>query len=912
MLGLQLREEFRGKRLKGTTVDFKNQSGTGALDVTAADFLKITYPSHDLLKTIEATGPGHSRPVVLLGSRGQGKSHLMAALYHLCRDPGAGSAWLSEWSERLKESQIGDLKLRSDCFVIAESLHLQRYKYLWDVLFQLHPKGQWYEAKWSGMGEKKTDVPSYDLMMEMFTDQPTVLILDEFQTWYEGLTNTKQYPWRNWAFNFIQILSEIAQKDPDKLVLIVSVREGNSDAYQQIRRVNPVDVDFKGPYAKRDRQRLLLYRIFENRMQIPSVEISKVLDTHITEYFRLSKVPTQDQEKQTEDFVESYPFAPHLLKLLDDQVLIATDAQETRDLIKVLVDLFKNHDKRDPIITAADFSLTNTKCGVASLLDSVANQLHKDLREKALRNLEAVVEAVPNPQTTIPHAEEIISALWLRSLTVDQMAGAEPYELQIDITADKPIDDNQFEVELANIIDNSFNIHPVGTRLVFKQAENARSKLLAHAKNDKLFQNEEDVEHLAKEIRAVIGGSEEVSAKHRVVVLKRKWQSDPWSEFDEKEHPKNWDGRLPLIVIPDYPEKIEGALGKWLKDHMQENRNTIRFLLPQKGTGNIYYDRELLILARAISLAMKWKTGERAYADLERSFRKDELIPKLKNRFDRFALLSEWNYAEPAKCRFEETKHGAQGEKIPGTVDRLVREEAFIPEEFEEYVLKLAENSESVGKLLKDLREPRPGGKPCIPWLGEIPVKERVLRMCAEGQIAINVRNLEMVQAIAGEDPETAWARIKGKSIGSGKQLNETIMLLPDAVTVSGGKPILTGPELGGTTVVTGGAGGGIPFPVTNSGLPSGPSTDAVEVPGNVFGGSGGTETVPTKSCSAPPTSGLNLLGQVESWGIGPATSINNVSLKVGKMTGAQLQALIKHLPDGVTYALDLEKEERP
>ena len=32
----------------------------------------------------------------------------------------------------------------------------------------------------------------------------------------------------------------------------------------------------------------------------------------------------------------------------------------------------------------------------------------------------------------------------------------------------------------------------------------------------------------------------------------------------------------------------------------------------------------------------------------------------------------------------------------------------YIPEEFEEYVLLLADGSESVGKLLKELREPRP------------------------------------------------------------------------------------------------------------------------------------------------------------------------------------------------------------
>ncbi len=910
MLELQLREEFRGKRLKGTTVDFKNQSGTGALDVSAAEFLKITYPSHDLLKTIEATQQGQSRPVVLLGSRGQGKSHLMAALYHLCQSPEAGASWLSEWSDHLKNPQIASLKLRNDCFVIAESLHLQRYKYLWDILFALHPRGQWYEAKWSGMGDKKTDVPSYDLMMEMFTDQPTVLILDEFQTWYEGLTNTKQYPWRNWAFNFIQILSEIAQKNPERLVLVVSVREGNSDAYQQIRRVNPVDVDFKGPYAKRDRQRLLLYRIFENRMQIPNADIAKVTKAHVSECFRLSKVPPQEQEKRTDDFIESWPFAPHLLRLLDDQVLIATDAQETRDLIKILVDLFKTHDSKDPIITAADFSLTDEKSGVASLLDSVANQLHKDLREKALRNYEAVVEAAQSSKLTIPHAEEIISALWLRSLSVDQMAGAEPYELQIDITGDKAIDDNKFEVELANIIDNSFNIHQVGTRLVFKREENARSKLLAHAKNNKLFQNGEDIDHLAKEIRAIIGGSEDVSQKHRVVVLKEKWQGAPWSEFEEKEQPKSWnDGRLPLIVVPDYPEKLEPTLGKWLKDNMQENRNTIRFLMPLKGTGNVYLDRDLIVLARAVYLAMKWKATEKVYGDLEKTFRKDELIPKLKGRFDRFALLSEWNYADPAKCKFEEAKHDAQGDKIPDAVDALIQTEIFEPdgpEGFEAYVLKLAENSESVGKLLKDLREPRPGGKPCIPWLGEIAVKERVIRMCAEGQIAINVRGLDLLQAKPGEDGDDAWTRMKGK-LGTGKHLDETIMLLPDAVSVSGGK---TGGGTGTAPYGTGsgGNGAGAGTQQVSQGTTETTTGGTTSGNGGLFGGNSGAGTVVTKSCT--PTSGLNLLGQVESWGIGPATSVNNVALKICKMTGAQLQALIKHLPDGVTYGLDLDKEE--
>src|SRR5947209_2532416 len=448
MLDLRLRDEFRGKRLKGTTVDFTNTSKTGALDVSASDFLKITYPSFDLLKTVEATGPGQSRPVVLLGSRGQGKSHLLAALYHLCTNAEVGHKWLSDWSSQLSRPEIATLKLRTECCVVAESLHLHRYKFLWDILFERHPHGKFFEGKWQGLGEKKTDVPSDLILVEMFQKQPTVFILDEFQTWFEGLTNTRQYPWRTWAFNFIQILSEIAQKSPELLVLVVSVRDGNSDAYQQIHRVNPVQVDFQGPLAKRDRQRLLLHRIFENRLQVPAPKINGLIHHHVSEYFRLAKVAQPEQERRQDEFLEAWPFAPHLLKLLDDQVLIAADAQETRDLIKILVDLYKQAGEEQPIITAADFSLSNEKSGVASLLDSVANQLHKDLREKAQRNLEAVRDTVPNAEKTLPHSDEIISALWLRSLTVDKLVGADPAELQIDITRGTAIDDNQFSGEL--------------------------------------------------------------------------------------------------------------------------------------------------------------------------------------------------------------------------------------------------------------------------------------------------------------------------------------------------------------------------------------------------------------------------------------------------------------------------------
>jgi hypothetical protein len=192
--------------------------------------------------------------------------------------------------------------------VIGESLHRQRYKFLWDLLFERHPHGTYIKGKWEGMGAAKTDIPSDKLILELLQHKPTMLLLDEFQTWYDGLTNTKQYPWKNWAFNFIQILSEIAKEHPDLLVLVISVRNGGSDAYQQVHRVNPVAIDFKAggnpERIQQDRRRMLLHRLFDNRLQItkPIDRLAHRTSTSPSS-FRLLEVPTAEQERKRKEFL---------------------------------------------------------------------------------------------------------------------------------------------------------------------------------------------------------------------------------------------------------------------------------------------------------------------------------------------------------------------------------------------------------------------------------------------------------------------------------------------------------------------------------------------------------------------------------------------------------------------------------
>ena len=913
MLGLTLRDEFRGKRLKGTAIELSNDTNTGATQIAAREFLEITYPTHDLLKGIEAVGPNQGRPVVVIGDRGLGKSHLMAALYHAVNDAVSTSAWLNSWATTLGDPNVGKIALRDGMQVIGESLHRQRYKFLWDLLFERHPHGTYIKGKWEGMGAAKTDIPSDKLILELLEHTPTMLLLDEFQTWYDGLTNTKQYPWKNWAFNFIQILSEIAKERPDLLVLVISVRNGGSDAYQQVHRVNPVAIDFKaGGNAERiqqDRRRMLLHRLFDNRLLITPASIDALVAAHIAEYFRLLDVPSSEQDRKRREFNESWPYAPHLLRLLEEQVLIATDAQETRDMIRILANLYKSRGEVAPVLTAADFRLDDDASGIGALLDSVSNEHHRSLRAKAQQNIISVSEAVSDHASLAPHLQEIVGALWLRSIAVGNLAGAEPATLQVDITRAKAVDDNAFQVELATIVENSFNIHQDGLRLVFKEEENPRAKLMACARNDKLFTDGSDQAQLAKQVRYVISGADDVVKTFRVIALPKSWQTDPWSSLDEAEQPERWDERLPILVLPEEPDNIDQRLGRWLKDHLQKRRNTIRFLLPRSGSANAFQDRDLLILARAEMKAQEWSGQSPEYKKLHTEFQ-GALRDILKKRFDRFALLHRWNFADPNQCLFSVETLKKQGAQIPEGVEEVLVNDLFVPEDFEDLVLEAATENASLGKLLRELQEPRPAGQDCIPWLGETAMKERILRLCARGKIAINLRGLEYLQTQPGEDEDTAWKRLRPKLSYTGRQLDEVFLMEPSAVPTTGGTtPYAPRPHSGGD-------GGGLfgggetppPAPPSDGGATTGGSTPPAGA--GIFGASStGTGSKPRIPLSNPPTSPLNLIGKLEGWGIGAATQVAEVTIKVSAANGSQLKDLIKKLPDGMTFELSLEKE---
>ena len=475
MTTLELRPEFRGQHMQDTAIELKNRQNTGWTQRSDPnELLDISYPTFDVQRAILAVSATNAgKPIVLLGQRGSGKSHIMALLHYAFSAPDAVEAWADGWSTDAGREKLAGLKLQRGFTPISDTLSDQENPKLWDIIFDNHPKGGYYRGKFEA---SHALVPAKSLFIDMFSEQRTTLIFDEMQTWFDGLYDEPEetgLKLRAWAFNCIQTLSEIANERPDLLCLIASCRDSSTEAYRQIHRNGPVVVDFKGESARQDRKRLVRHRLFKNRKMISDAEISPLVSSYADERVRLlyADKNESEQEKLKQEVVTEWPFSPELLNLLEDHILMSSAAQGSRDMIRMLAEVFKSRGHSVPVLTPSDFTVDDDECGIMPLLEAFTTSDQEKLRDKAIRNL----TEIQNAGVEAPHAREVLSSLWMRSLSAGNEAGGTQNEVQLDLTRKSRLDPNQFLSELSTIEQHSFNIHRVGTiveRLCFKLEDN--------------------------------------------------------------------------------------------------------------------------------------------------------------------------------------------------------------------------------------------------------------------------------------------------------------------------------------------------------------------------------------------------------------------------------------------------------
>lgn len=927
MLGLKLRDEFLGTHMPGTAISLRTSDNQGAAQKSPDHILSITYPTADVQTALKAISlKNNGRPIVLMGDRGRGKSHIMAVMHHAVQSPGIVEDWLKDWNARQGNDELNVFEIVKGYVPISEPVHNHEYPLLWDLLFDRHPKGQYYRGQFESMTQP---FPPRTLLEKMFEDQPTCLILDEFQTWYGGLPDKdpktglllKQY-----AYNFVQILSEIAKDRPEILIFVISVLNNQNDAFQQVHRQGPVIIDFRGPSAKQDRQKLLLHRLFENRRNIPESDITSTAGAYATERFRLLHTNKSEAEKERvqQEVFGCWPFSPELLDLIEDHILLSSAAQETRDLIRILAQVFRSRGDLVPIISPADFFVDGESDEVQTLVDSIAVQAGQEkLRQIAQGNLEAVRDSGVNA----PNARELVSVIWMRSMSPGKNAGGTPLALHLDITRGTVIDDNAFQAELALLIENSVNIHGdevPGGPLWFGLNENPRSKVRACAKNNKLWHTGavptagltvypgKDISHLRNTLRHIFV-PETTQSLSRVIILGPNWKNDPWADVDEADKPAKWDRQV-LLVVPDQIEGgqpgLNSTLGAWLAKHVQKRRNTIRFLLPAADTLSLFSDEELIYSARRSFLCSRegWGT-DTTYRALHQDFDRP-LRASLKSRFNRFALLQKWAFQQPQNCVFEVEKISEQGGDIPSAVEAKILTDLFDQTELKQFVLKRAKDSDFVGSLIDDLTEPPPpNAGEAIPFLGETRINEFVLEIAAGGDLVLNVTGTWIGRRSEDATDEDALRYIRSKAFRTGQEMRQIQLGLPGAV--GGGTVTVPNVPTGG--VITPGpmGGNGVPYPLPSGGEGFVNDTGQADESSGNGGIAPPTPGQEIKSRKAEePATGINLSGCFEAWGVPTSQTIETARIEFSGLTAQQIKQILQRIPSTFRATLEIAYKE--
>ena len=308
-------------------------------------------------------------------------------------------------------------------------------------------------------------------------------------------------------------------------------------------------------------------------------------------------------------------------------------------------------------------------------------------------------------------------------------------------------------------------------------------------------------------------------------------------------------------------------------------------------------------------LAKEWGDSESQYETLYKRRFYPELTSKLKEHFNRYAILHIWDFQNPAQCTFHVENHGASGGSIPAAVEKHIRKNFFAPEDFETFIVDAAGRGETMKQVLALLRgEPLPG-KEAIPYLGESDVQEEVLNVAALDKIALNVGGTWYCRE-SGESQEAALHRLRQKAWRTGHDLHIIRLGLPSQVGTGGvtiTPPVIPSPgqpPAPGTPPVTPGTGAAGPVSPTTGPSPAQPlgqTPSATEPSAQPT-----APLVPVIRKSMGAKTGINLLGDLENWAYPDNQRITQAALTINDLSVKELRDLCTRLPAKIRAELQI------
>jgi len=442
---LRPRKDVLDGRLQGV-IDIERVSDPKrrALEARVKDFFASTFVSGEIRQLVSGLqkrlNSAESETGLFLaeGRKGEGKSHVLLVALHLVQSPSELQDWLAEHhlefsipaNTRVIWRKFTDFPLESLWGVIAEELK---------VAF---PKDR---------------PPNIDDFRTALGDRKLVLILDELESGIRAIPNDAL---RQQNLNFLQMLSEEANRAASNLAIVASIYDGGVEPGLTLKRVARVELRFRD---SSDRRRILFHRLFSTDPLAPSPAIDATVQSHLAAWRRFGIVLPPDYP---EDLRASYPFTPEALEVVLERIRTSRGGfQGTRGALGFLAALVRLRCQSAHLITLSS----------ASLAEAEMRSWLADLDPS--QNLLTCAEANLRELRNNPFADQIASAVLLGSLAPSpKEPGITEDELSRQVIG-PDADFNMFRIALGNFKRLGSYFHERAGSLFFDTRENAHSKV---------------------------------------------------------------------------------------------------------------------------------------------------------------------------------------------------------------------------------------------------------------------------------------------------------------------------------------------------------------------------------------------------------------------------------------------------
>lgn len=445
----------------------------GSPEQDAEQILDITYPT-DTLTTIIRNTVNKLDPRadlsegthVIGGEYGSGKSHIELVIYHLLNSSELGQQWV--------ETNNIDVTLPSETRTAAlQMFNLDReYNRLSDAVGEYLDVEEW---------ATQSALPSVHDIRDTLEDQPTVVLIDEFERWF-GMSDRTEYRDDNLAF--LQNLLEAAGREDTPLCVFVSLLYENDDVQAITQRTNPFTYDLS---SRRDEKiDFILHRLVGER--IAPEEIADLAREYTDVYRQNDQIQLEDYHDMQQRIDDYYPFHPVMLTLLMDKYSEQRISSDARGLLKFLTEILRDNIHDGDLVLTGDVDVHAYLDRFRYIDNTLVSKYNNDYYR--VQNSDETFDA---------YVEELLNITLLHSLARGGEEGANKRQMLMGtmrkgVSAHKIIQTHQ-----EKIYGTAWHIHRLNGEYAFDTDENPTARINKKAEDFHKHDAIHRIESLVKE-----------------------------------------------------------------------------------------------------------------------------------------------------------------------------------------------------------------------------------------------------------------------------------------------------------------------------------------------------------------------------------------------------------------------------